>query len=52
MTQILLQATTAAEQDRSHVSERNKQLAQRMRDALAHNKAAYQSLKKDTVLFR
>lgn len=38
--------------DRSDASERNKQLAQRMRDALANNQAAYRSLKQDTLLFR
>ena len=31
---------------------RNKQLASRMRDALASNRAAYNSLKKETALFR
>ncbi len=47
-----LQVIKAVKAETSGASERNKQLAQRMRDALANNQAAYRSLKQDTLLFR
>ena len=47
-----IQAVRASKTDGGDASERNKQLAQRMRDALASNQAAYKSLKQDTLLFR
>ena len=47
-----MQTPRASKQEASDASERNRQLAQRMRDALAANTGAFRSLKQDTVLFR
>ena len=47
-----VQVIRAIKAETSGTSERNKKLAQRMRDALANNQAAYRSLKQDTLLFR
>ena len=52
VTQMFLQVLRAVSADRSDASERNKQLAQRMRDALANNQPVYRSLKQDTLLYR
>ena len=52
LTRFTLQVIRAVKAETSGASERNKQLAQRMRDALANNQAAYRSLKQDTLLFR
>ena len=47
-----MQIPRASKQEASDASERNRQLAQRMRDALAANTGAFRSLKQDTMLFR